>query len=153
MMNLENMNALSIEQFAAYLDGNLAEEEMQQVAAIIESDKALSGILGNVMEVDEMVETAMAHPDEMLQEMAEMKVDLPLVPTLVGTADELELAATIDSDTVTTVEEDYNLAEEAVVEEDAMSNQQGLQDDSSAADIGGCHDMDPMQDEMVDLGD
>lgn len=36
---------ISIEKFAAYLDSNLSDDEMQRVSAVIENDEAMQGVM------------------------------------------------------------------------------------------------------------
>lgn len=92
MYSTEAMNNISIEQFAAFLDGNLPEEDMQQVALSIDADKELSGILADAMQVDESVDEYMNHPDALQADIQNMDFDLPVIPVFAETADEVTLA-------------------------------------------------------------
>lgn len=74
---MNNIGDISVEQFAAFLDGNLAADVMQRVADAIDGDAALSDLLGDAMAVDDEVE-ALADleaivPDELLN----LDFDLP----------------------------------------------------------------------------
>lgn len=55
MQNHSEANPISIEQFAAFLDGNLPEAEMQAVASAIDGNPDFTAILGEVLNVDEAI--------------------------------------------------------------------------------------------------
>ena len=38
---------VSIEEFAAYLDGNLSDDEMQRIDSVIENDESMQGVMEN----------------------------------------------------------------------------------------------------------
>lgn len=102
MYNTETMNNISIEQFAAFLDGNLPEEEMQSVAMAIDANEEYSDILGNVMQVDDTTDVYMAQPELLDMDFLDSDFELPVVPELVMSDDmvELSLAHPEESDTV-----------------------------------------------------
>lgn len=70
---------VSIEKFAAFLDGNLPENEMQQISSLIQNDDALKSIY----EVSENIDTSLNEytsngiqiPDEILN----LDFDLPTI--------------------------------------------------------------------------
>lgn len=108
--NIDIMNSdISIEEFAAFLDGNLAEEDMLHVSMAIDGSPEYSGILGDVMHIDEAVD-AFIHqqPDGWQQDVMDMDFDLPVVPVMAETADVVELAAAhpLETDTVEVHQED-----------------------------------------------
>lgn len=86
-------NGLSIEQFAAFLDGNLPDDEMQIVADAIDGNKEYTEILGDVMQVDETVDVYMSNPDTFQNELLDSDFDLPVIPVVPEVADIVELAA------------------------------------------------------------
>lgn len=92
MYNTATLNDISIEQFAAFLDGNLPEDDMQSVSSIIDADKEYSDILGDVMHIDDTVDTYTSMPDAYADEIPDMDFDLPLIPvTSVAAEDTVEL--------------------------------------------------------------
>ena len=54
-MNKDFMPPVSIEEFAAYLDGNLTEDGMNEVASAIHSDKSLQDIASDSINIDESI--------------------------------------------------------------------------------------------------
>ena len=44
---------ISIEEFAAYLDGNLSDDEMQRVSSEIENDEAMQDIAVNNLSIED----------------------------------------------------------------------------------------------------
>lgn len=91
-MNTDILENISIEQFAAFLDGNLKEEDMQSVAATIDVNKELSDILSEVMLVDESVDLYANHLDMLQSEMPDMDFDLPVIPILAESTETVELS-------------------------------------------------------------
>ena len=85
-------NGISIEQFAAFLDGNLPDDEMQIVADAIDGNKEYTEILGDVMQVDETVDVYMSNPGAFRDELSDTDFDLPVIPVVPETADIVELA-------------------------------------------------------------
>lgn len=75
-------HTISIEQFAAFLDGNLPEADLQAVAAAIDADPELTSVLGDILQVDEASEPLdgmlAAVPDELLTD--EAAFCLPEIP-------------------------------------------------------------------------
>ena len=79
------MNDISIESFAAFLDGNLSEDEMQRVADYIDADNDCSDILKDVMRVDQRTDFYTSHPELLTNEMPGMDIELPEILNTVET--------------------------------------------------------------------
>ncbi|MGM9689010.1 MAG: hypothetical protein ACI3YD_08155 [Alloprevotella sp.] len=78
------MNHLTLERFAAFLDGNLPEADMQAVAAAIDADPSCSAVLGKAMEVDDLAGWYAGQPEVMAEALAaEDDFVLPEVPVAV----------------------------------------------------------------------
>lgn len=68
---------VSIEEFAAYLDGNLSDGEMQQVSSVIEKDETMQGVMDS-MEQSELILADYRLEDMQLpEEIADDEFDLP----------------------------------------------------------------------------
>ena len=68
---------LSIEEFAAYMDGNLSEDEMQRVGSVIENDETMQGVMDS-MEQSELTLAEYGQEDmQMPEEIADGEFDLP----------------------------------------------------------------------------
>ena len=82
MQNHSEANPISIEQFAAFLDGNLPETEMQAVASAIDGNSDLTAILGEVMSVDETIDPLDGTTDFLAEETLPDEDDfiLPDIP-------------------------------------------------------------------------
>lgn len=84
--------SVSIEQFAAYLDGNLPENEMQRISLQIENDEALKSILDISEQVDSSMEKYSSSGLEIPEELVNLDFELPnmhdtLVPLDIASAD------------------------------------------------------------------
>lgn len=68
--------SISIEKFAAFLDGNLPQDEMQNISSTIEHDEALKTILDTSNMIDTTLENI---PDDVQipDEIANLEFDLP----------------------------------------------------------------------------
>ena len=68
---------VSIEEFAAYLDGNLSDDEMQRVSSVIENDEAMQDIAVN----NQSVEDALSYyePSELIlpDELTSLNFKIP----------------------------------------------------------------------------
>ena len=87
---------VSIEEFAAYLDGNLSDDEMQKVSSVIENDDAMQDIAVN----NQSVEDALSYyePSELVlpNELTSLNFEIPQFDDSmnIGNAwDDLEVAA------------------------------------------------------------
>lgn len=65
-----DMNHLSLERFAAFLDGNLSEADMQAVASAIDADPASTAVLGKTMMVDDLADWYAGQPEVMAESLA-----------------------------------------------------------------------------------
>lgn len=91
---------ISIEQFAAFLDGNLPEDELQVVEAAIDSQKVYSDILGEVMQVDDSIAESMDQSAICPDMLSDIDFELPIVPEFVLPSDVVELTNLNDSESV-----------------------------------------------------
>lgn len=153
-MYSENNN-ISIEQYAAFLDGNLSEEDMQAVAMAIDSDKEYSDILGEAMHVDESVEVYMNRPEDWQDEILDTDFDLPVVPLPVDAADvvELSVANPAEPDVVEVGKSDIRLAalSDPIEGVDGIAAPQ--QAESQLTPSSDVCDMDSPSDEAMDMVD
>lgn len=69
--------SVSIEQFAAYLDGNLPENVMCQISSLIENDKALKSILDVSEQVDASLEDYASGGLQVPEELLTLDFELP----------------------------------------------------------------------------
>ena len=68
---------VSIEEFAAYMDGNLSDDEMQRVSSVIEHDDTMQDVM-NSMEQSELTLSEYTPDDLQLpKEIADGEFDLP----------------------------------------------------------------------------
>ncbi|MCQ2078051.1 MAG: hypothetical protein MJZ20_13675 [Bacteroidaceae bacterium] len=145
---------ISIEKFAAFLDGNLQDEDMQEIVLAIDSNKEYSDILDDVIHVDDSVEIYTNQPDILQNEIFEQDFDLPVIPSLLDTSDAVELsiansevASILDSS-----EDDAQiiLASEVCDDVDDTNNQ--LSDELHIMLSDDNYDME-QHGEMIDFGD
>lgn len=69
---------VSIEEFAAYMDGNLSEDEMQRVDSVIENDETMQGVMDS-MEQSELTLAEYGQDDMLPKEIADGEFDLPVI--------------------------------------------------------------------------
>ena len=68
---------VSIEEFAAYMDGNLSDDEMQRVSSVIDNDEMMQGVMDS-MEQSELTLAEYGQEDMQLQEeIADGELDVP----------------------------------------------------------------------------
>ena len=68
---------LSIEEFAAYMDGNLSDDEMQRIGSVIENDETMQGVMDS-MEQSELTLAEYGQEDMQLPEgLEEMDFFIP----------------------------------------------------------------------------
>lgn len=68
---------VSIEEFAAYLDGNLTDDETQRIDSVIENDESMQGIMDS-MEQSELTLAEYGQEDVQLpEEIADGEFDVP----------------------------------------------------------------------------
>lgn len=129
MDNTLSTNNISIEKFAAFLDGNLPVEEMQHISAVIDGNEMYAEILGDVMHVDDAVEAIESQSDILPEELQYMDFDLPVIPLNPDIDNSVELIAVNadESDTAEIVADDEQTAE-------AILDAPTLEVDSSSLD-------------------
>ncbi|MGM9712606.1 MAG: hypothetical protein ACI3Y5_00590 [Prevotella sp.] len=92
---MNNTGNISIEKFAAFLDGNLPEDEMLSIETAIDGNAEYSDILSEVMSVDDSVSTMLPQADYQAEPFADMDIVLPVIPLPAVTDDvEIELSVT-----------------------------------------------------------
>ena len=69
---------VSIEEFSAYMDGNLSDDEMQRISSVIEYDDTMQGVMDS-MEQSELTlaeygQEDMQLPEELCREMFHMPI-------------------------------------------------------------------------------
>lgn len=77
---MNSIGNISIEKFAAFLDGNLPDDEMQGMETAIGESALYTDILGEVMEVDDTVELLTANGDDLAALSADTDLALPEIP-------------------------------------------------------------------------
>lgn len=70
----------SIEQFAAYLDGNLSQSEMQQFSQLAEQDNALHQLLDASTEIDNTLAGFMDSDLQLPSDIMGLDFELPAIP-------------------------------------------------------------------------
>lgn len=106
-------NAVSMELFAAFLDGNLADDDMRRVAAAIDADPDLSHIVGEAMRVDDSVVMMRCQPDGWQHEVPDADFDLPVVPSFAAVDGVVDLAVANPAMADTDVDDAYQLFDHA----------------------------------------
>lgn len=69
--------SISIEKFAAFLDGNLPQDEMQNISFTIEHDEDLKAILDTFNMIDTTLENDISDDVQIPDEIANLDFDLP----------------------------------------------------------------------------
>lgn len=69
--------SISIEKFAAFLDGNLPQDEMQNISSTIEHDEALKAILDTSNMIDTTLENGISDDVQIPEDIANLDFDLP----------------------------------------------------------------------------
>ena len=70
---------VSIEEFAAYLDGNLSDDEMQRVSSVIDNDEMMQGVMDS-MEQSELTLAEYGQEDMQLsEEMCREMFHMPII--------------------------------------------------------------------------
>ena len=148
MQNHSEAKPISIEQFAAFLDGNLPETEMQAVASAIDGNPDFTAILGEVLNVDDTInpldETTDFFAGETLPD--EENFVLPEIPTVEAETVEV-LPAEAEAPILKSAEpsdDTPSLAAAAALEEtseewtpqpEALSEEMNISPASEAADL------------------
>lgn len=95
MLNPIDMD-ITMEQFAAFLDGNLTEEDMQSVSAAIDGDERLTSVLHSAMDCDDTLESYTSEDMQLPEALLDPDFDLPVITTVVD--DEVLLTAAPSDD-------------------------------------------------------
>lgn len=76
-MHKDFVPPLSIEEFAAYLDGNLSDDEMQRVSSVIENDAAMQDIAVNNLSIEDALSNY--EPSELIlpDELTSLDFEIP----------------------------------------------------------------------------
>lgn len=129
------LDGISIEQFAAFLEGNLPAEELQQVSDAIAADRELSEVLGDVMDIDEKVQLYEDQPALWMDELPDADYELPLVSVPLQDSDNVELMP-VEQDGVDILESG---ADETQIEDnpESMVGNDGLPEDGCDYLVGG----------------
>lgn len=119
-MHKDFVPPVSIEEFAAYLDGNLTEEGMNEIASAIHSDNSLQDILSSGYMVDEMLSTYddwnQIVPDDIFTDSFD-------IPNVEGNLDASDIfPQNEDSIYAETVDVSYNVDNITVTENDKINN-------------------------------
>lgn len=69
--------SISIEKFAAYLDGNLLEDEMQRISSLIENDNTLKSILDVAEQIDASLEEYSSNGLQIPEDIINWDFELP----------------------------------------------------------------------------
>lgn len=69
--------SISIEKFAAFLDGNLPQDEMQNISSTIEHDEDLKAILDTSYMIDTTLENDISDDVQIPDEIANLEFNLP----------------------------------------------------------------------------
>lgn len=99
------MNDISVEQFAAFLDGNLSEDEMEFVATAIDNNEEYTDILNDTMDIDSYVE--MMGDDLSMPDFDLIDIDLPEIPEII---DDNSLVASPNDDVIIDSIDDNDVA-------------------------------------------
>lgn len=68
---------ISVEKFAAYLDGNLPENEMQQISQLAQDNEALNQLLGASSKIDDSILSLDEHDLQPTEDIMESNFELP----------------------------------------------------------------------------
>lgn len=137
-------NSISIEKFAAYLDGNLSIEETQDVAGLIMNDSALSELLAVNTAVDnqvqQMEESGFVLPDD----LANMEFDYPHI-------DETTEIPNLDGVETLLIHEDYSVESNNLFE---LNNEETsfFPESESIGNNVGCDNYSSDNDSIADSG-
>ena len=68
---------ISIEEFAAYLDGNLSDDEMQRVSSVIENDEAMQDIAVNNLSIEDALSHCESSEFTLPDELTSLDFEIP----------------------------------------------------------------------------
>ena len=76
-MHKDFVPPISIEEFAAYLDGNLSDDEMQRVSSVIENDEAMQDIADNNQSIEDLLSNCESSEFILPDELTSLDFDIP----------------------------------------------------------------------------
>lgn len=76
-MHKDFVPPLSIEEFAAYLDGNLSDDENKRVSSVIENDEAMQDIIFDNQSVEKVLANCESSEFALLEELISLDFEIP----------------------------------------------------------------------------
>ena len=76
-MHKDFVPPVSIEEFAAYLDGNLSDDEMQRVSSVIENDEAMQDIAVNNLSIEDALPHCESSEFTLPDELTSLDFEIP----------------------------------------------------------------------------
>lgn len=76
-MHKDFVPPISIEEFAAYLDGNLSDDEMQRVSSVIENDEAMQDIAVNNQSIEVALSNCGSSEFTLPDELTSLDFEIP----------------------------------------------------------------------------
>ena len=76
-MHKDFVPPISIEEFAAYLDGNLSDDEMQRVTSVIENDEAMQDIAVNNLSIEDALSHYESSEFTLPDELTSLDFEIP----------------------------------------------------------------------------
>lgn len=146
-MHKDFVPPVSIEEFAAYLDGNLMEDGMNEIASAIHSDDSLQDIMSSCHTIDDTIANYEPLQLTVPADISSTDFEIPQIDD----SDCLNIGDWADLDVVACTE--YPFAADAMcteAESSSMNNHIGLDDGSS--NISTDHLGDDLNDTMSDNG-
>lgn len=101
-MHKDFMPPISIEEFAAYWDGNLSDDEMERVSSVIENDESMQNISFHNESVEENLADCEFTDLSLPEELSSLDFEIPQIDDTMNFDnlwEELEIA-TCDTDTI-----------------------------------------------------
>lgn len=155
MYSQETINGISIEEFAAFLDGNLSNDDMRKVGDAIDANKEYSVIMSDVMEVNDSVEVYSTQQDTLSAEIPDVDYNLPELPISLSSQDTVDLVPVQSAEPVLTNVENNDIS--LIM----ASETQEIQDESSNSCCSEIHSlssyedcaMTAAQEETIDFND
>lgn len=95
-MHKNFMPLISVEEFAAYLDGNLSDEEMKRVSSVIEDDKSMQNLSLHNQSVEERLADCESMGFSLPKELSSLDFEIPQFDDAVNfdnTWEEVEMAS------------------------------------------------------------
>lgn len=76
-MHKDFVPPVSIEEFAAYLDGNLSDDEMQRLSSVIENDEAMQDIAVNNLSIEDALSHCESSEFILPDELSSLDFEIP----------------------------------------------------------------------------